>query len=353
MRVLQLVTGLGVGGAERVVLSLAGGLCAHGVACEVAALTDESGAVEVMDYSGPAPRVFDIRGRPPGGRLGAFQALRRQVARGGFDLIHAHMFHPLMAAVALKGLGATRAPIVFTSHNFAVTEAGRRILIRATRPWRALDILLGEGQHPRLNARRTQIIVNGVDVEPPTSRPAGEGLRLILVGRFDPQKDHLGLIRAFAQAAQADWSLTFAGAGPLEPAARALATELGVASQMRFAGVRNDVRGLLRSHDAFVMHSTHEGLPLAVLEAGAEGLPVLATPVGALAALLADERGYLAQPSEYVAALSRLAADPTGRIRRGERLRRHVAETYSTETMVAAHAAAYREVVKASSRNSG
>ena len=91
-----------------------------------------------------------------------------------------------------------------------------------------------------------------------------------------PRKDHVILIRAFAQLPQIA-RLAIAGTGPLEPMLRHLASNLGVERRVSFLGFQTDVRQLMQQADAFVLSSRWEGLPVALMEASACELPAIFT----------------------------------------------------------------------------
>ena len=89
---------------------------------------------------------------------------------------------------------------------------------------------------------------------------------------------------------------------------------------------------------------------MALLEAGAEGLIVVSTPVGAIPELLAGDAGYLAQKSEYAQTLRQVVADRAGALERARRLHTRVALRYSTAAMVRGHLALYEQVLAPSAQ---
>lgn len=123
-------------------------------------------------------------------------------------------------------------------------------------------------------------------------------LRAVYVGRLAREKGLYEAIQAIRLAADAreDLRLTIAGDGPEAPRLRRYATALGVSSRVDFAGpVFGDAKvALLARHDVFVLPSYSEGLPYSLLEAMAAGLPVVATPVGAVPDVMSHAtHGYL------------------------------------------------------------
>src|SRR5262249_49286176 len=122
-------------------------------------------------------------------------------------------------------------------------------------------------------------------------------------------KDLGTLVRAFAQMRQpGSTKLLLVGDGAERASLESLATELGVAADVIITGMRSDVPRLLQAMDVFALSSLSEGLPLAVLEAMAAALPIVATNVGMLPELLEEgENGFLVAPRAVEALAARLA----------------------------------------------
>ncbi len=139
------------------------------------------------------------------------------------------------------------------------------------------------------------------------------------VGNFTAKKDHATLLRALAQVDEKIPSvrLVLVGSGPLEAELRRLVTSLGLDATVVFAGSRGDVPELLPAFDVFALSSRFEGLPIALLEAMATGLPCVATTVGGIPEVVTDGHdGLLVEPADPVrlaVALSSLLGDPDRR----------------------------------------
>jgi glycosyltransferase involved in cell wall biosynthesis len=108
----------------------------------------------------------------------------------------------------------------------------------------------------------------------PVPRAAGP-LRLLIVGRLEPMKGHLRLLRALCRAGEAEWRLTVAGGGSLEPEIRQQVAALGLESRVELLGPVRDVRGAYAACDVVVIPSEYEGLPNVLVEALACGRRVL------------------------------------------------------------------------------
>ena len=120
------------------------------------------------------------------------------------------------------------------------------------------------------------------------------------VGRLHPVKGQRFLIEAVSKL-PTQCALVFVGGGSERDNLEALARELGVATQCHFLGHRDDVAALLPGFDVFALPSLGEGLPRAVLEAQAAGVPVVASDVGALRDAIAPGTGQLVPPKDAAA----------------------------------------------------
>ena len=217
----------------------------------------------------------------------------------------------------------------------------------------------------RVPARKVRTIYNGVDTEryaggdrPAARRALGIPMDWAVagtVGRLDPVKDQIGLIRSFARSTHTGRSaLLIAGDGPSRRQLEATVNELGLGDRVRLLGERDDIPLILHALDVFVLSSIGEGISNAILEAMATGLPVIATRVGGNSELVRDGlTGRLIEPRHPEAlaeALTTYFDDPV-------RARAHVAagreralEEFGLERMLAAYVALYREHAALESR---
>jgi len=169
----------------------------------------------------------------------------------------------------------------------------------------------------RLDARRVRYVPNGVDLArfaAPVDAAPHEGPPVVgTVAALRPEKNIGRLLRAFAAARTGSGArLVIVGDGPERPGLEALARSLGVQDSVRFAGHLPAPDEAYRGFDVFAMSSDTEQMPLSLLEAMAAGLPVAATGVGDIAALLAEPNRRFVTPLEDEAlsgALGELLAD--------------------------------------------
>ncbi len=211
-----------------------------------------------------------------------------------------------------------------------------------------------------LDERRCLLVRNGVDVtvfSPEGARAAlGPGRWILFVGRHDPQKRIHVLLRAFAALAARvpDARLACAGKGPQEAELHALARELGVHERVSFLDERRDVPELLRAASVFVLPSVAEGLPNALLEALATGVPCVVTNIPGTDEVVTHDREALMVPVDDApaleAALARLLTDPALAGRLAQAGRALVLREFDMERVVDRHFALFSELGRARRR---
>lgn len=327
LRVLHVITGLGIGGAETMLARLVEATPA--VAHVVAPLTGALGLAPRIAAAGARVVPLGIRARAalPGGLL----RLARLIRAARPDVIQSWLYHADLAATVARAMAGRRVPLVWSIRcadlDLRRYAATTRWVVRALARLSPLPAAVvsnseaGLAWHLRLGyrPRRALVIPNGCDTDRFRPRPeAGAALRRMLgwpgeavivgmVARVDPAKDHAGFLEAI-------------GRGP--PALRAvlighgtesLALPRTLAGRIAALGVREDVAALTAGFDIACLASFTEGFPNVVAEAMACGVPCVATAVGDAAAILGGT-GILVPPGDpaaLAAALARLAAMPT------------------------------------------
>jgi len=174
-----------------------------------------------------------------------------------------------------------------------------------------------------------------------------DDLAVLALGRLSPEKGQDVLLEAFSRLpADEHRHLLLAGDGALRPVLERRAAALG--ERVRLLGWRDDPWALLGAADVFVLPSRREGLPIALLEALAVGLPVVATHVGAVGEVLAGGAcGHLVEPDDaaaLAAALAEVLGDGKVRARLGEAGRTRVDAAYDVAGQTRALEALYRAV---------
>jgi glycosyltransferase involved in cell wall biosynthesis len=351
MRALFIRPNLAAGGAERQLSILLPGLRDRGIDARLIAL-DRSGPFEApLRLSGVPLEVLNMRHQADLGRL-----LRSRLLRGfAPDVIVSQGVSGLYVGQVLASL--RRAVHIYLDHRQVGLRLTRRREAMVRLSARRLDWVIavsaeqaGSWLQRRFPAERIQVIGNGVEAPRVSASkaqlrqelgfPAGAVVAL-LVARLRPEKRIGDFVRAVVAAREAAPGLIglVAGDGPERAAVEsAIDGEHGV----RLLGHRDDVDRLLKAADIFVLTSEHEAVPMAVLEAMAAGLPVLATSVGDVPSVVAHgESGFLVSPYDVgamAARLTELAADRELRLALGAAGARRQRDGWSSEAMIDGYA---------------
>lgn len=323
---------------------------------------------------GPFTGELEVRGVPyrslvhlvrpirPGTDLRGAVELRRALAELRSDLVSTHSSKAgWLGRMAARSLGI---PVVFTAHGWAFTEGvperERRLYALAERlaaPF--ADRIITVSEYDRELALRYRVacakklvrVHNGMpDIDPAyRSRPGVQPPTLVMVARFEPQKDHLTLFRALTELRELSWELELIGDGPLWETMRVEAQRLGLGERVAFLGARKDVAERLGKAQAFVLVSNWEGFPRSILEAMRAGLPVVASDVGGVREAVVDgETGFLVPRGDVAILcdrLRRLLQDPGMRVRMGTAGRRRYERHFTFEQMLDKTLKVYEEVV--------
>ncbi|HKI56212.1 MAG TPA: glycosyltransferase [Trueperaceae bacterium] len=367
-RILIVSTVFGGGGAQEQVKLLIRAFSARGHRVLWASLQDAGPfQAEVAALGVPAVSLGMRRGRAdPRGIL----RLARAVGRFRPDVVHSHMVHANLLARLTRPVAAMPV-LVCTAHSLYEGARWRELAYRASDPLCDLTTNVSRAAVARFvrvgaaPARKIRYVPNGIDLGRFAPRdeahrsharaPLGVGGRFVWLaaGRLAPEKDYPTLLRAFARVRCQDpqASLLLAGEGPERSALERLRAELGLpAGRVRFLGARKDVPRLMLAADACVLSSAWEGLPMVLLEAGAAGLPIVATDVGGTGEIVdSGASGLLVPPHDadaLAAAMRRLMTLPAAeRAAWGATGRRHVAREYGLERVADGWLALYRDLL--------
>jgi glycosyltransferase involved in cell wall biosynthesis len=274
----------------------------------------------------------------------AFLRLAAYLARRRPTILHTHLVH---ADVYGQLTGAlTGVPIrVSTKHGFNEfrENPGFALGDRAIASFAHAHIAISRGLARYLedvegfDGESFQIVHYGIEPDGATRPYAGAEVRLLCVGRLIPIKGHIVLLRALAAAAREvpGLQLDIAGRGPLEPALRALAKELGVADRVRFLGQVSPIQRAIEDAAIVVVPSMGEGFGMVALEAMERARPVIAAEIGGLGELVEDGvTGRLVPPGEsepLARAIVELASDLPRAAAMGEAGRRRAFERFLQE----------------------
>ncbi len=369
--VLHLTKITQIAGSENHLLALLTGLRRFGVDARALLLVEPDRPMD--DYLAqaaargiPAERVVIHRDLDPA----LYPRLWRSIRAARPDVVHTHLLHADLYGIPAARLAGVPA-VITTRHNDDAFR--RRFPIRQVNAalWRLVNagIAISDAiahfvrEVERAPAHKVHTVRYGLEALPTMDRAAAqaalrrelglpdEALLLGMVSRLVEQKGIPYALRAFERvggefpAAQ----LVIAGDGLLRVELELMARSLRVADRVHFLGWRADPAAILAALDVFLMPSLWEGFGLVLLEAMAQGLPVVGSAVSAIPEVVVDgETGLLCPPRDVhalAAALRLLLADPERRERMGTAGRARVEAHFSAARMVEETIALYQAVL--------
>ena len=338
-RITHVVENLNRGGLERAVIDLVAAQRARGHHCQIVCLFERGQLADEVEALGVTVHACGKRG---GIDPRALMRMRRHLRSHATDILHTHNaaahYHAVLAA-----LGLPLRRTLNTRHGMGALDTGSRREALYRRAMRRTDAVVTVCEAARQDLARsaalpgTRIVAvpNGIRTErfEATSDEARAALATTLglapttpvigtVGRLNWAKDHAGLIHAFAavRALGIDAALAIVGDGALRGELTALTQSLGCADRVFLLGDRGDVAALLRGFHVFALSSLTEGYSIALLEACAAALPIVATDVGGNREIVRDGINGWLVPARDRAAL-------------GDRLRQAIAGPESSRAM--------------------
>lgn len=352
MRVLHVIAEMGVGGAESLV-------------AEMAVLGEEYGWVSAVASSGGV-RADELRARgvachdvplvsrSVSGLLAARRAIAAASRDFGAEVIVAHN----ISATTVTRLARPGLPVLAVFHGVAAGDYRAAAAVLSIAPTRVVavagaiaDRLAGHGQRrvplsvirnavatPDLPDRLTARAELGLSPQQPVA---------LCLARLQPQKRHDVLLRAWA-AQDPGAVLLIAGDGALRAELETQARPLG--ERVRFLGNCDNVPTLLAAADITVLTSDWEGLPMAVLESMAAGIPVVAGDVDGLREVLGAGGGTLVRPGDdaaFARAIADALQDDGWRAEQSARAVDRIQENYSPTAMMARYDEELRAMVSA------
>lgn len=366
IRVLHLISSSGFFGAERVVVELATASARAGRVAPVVGsinnrynphreIRDMLVPMRIPCVEFPCASRFDAR---------LLFRLRRYINSNEVHIVHAHGYKANFYAYLATRLSPVAA--VATVHNWILTDdALRRYAAVDKFLLRGFDAvavvspaLKDEVRAAGIPESRIWYIANGIggtgavtDAQAAAARRAlglPSSAKVVgTVGRLSDEKGHRYFIEAALGVARRDPAVRFliVGDGPARNALTGRVSAEGYSDRFLFTGVRQDVPLCLAAMDIFVLPSLMEGMPMALLEAMAAGVPVIATAVGAVPAIINDTvNGRLVPPGHTAAleaCLTSVLADPAGARRMAENAAATVREHYSSDAMALAYDSLY------------
>ena len=361
-KVLLLIDHLHMGGAERVLAAVAPRMAARGVSVRVCVLDGDpypALAGDLIDAGVPVDRIAFRRLVDPLG----WRNLNNYLVEHKPDIVHTQLEFANVAGLTLSKRQAFATMV--TLHTIEPRQSPDRAELRRRLERlvlaRSADRIVSVSralmdfcldQHG-LPSERLRVLHNGINLDDFRPLPADVRKQVrrsmglpskapvfITVAVLRQPKGIEFMIRAFSLLCRRDPDARYliVGSGDDRDRLENLARELGVSSQVIFAGMRQDIPALVAASDVFVLPSLTEALPTVLAEAAAGGKPIIATTVGGVPEMVADgETGLLVPPSDseaLVEACGRMLENPSLRQRMGRAGRRLAVDRFDLEQHV-------------------
>jgi len=339
-----------VGGAETFVRYAAPRLCLDG--WELRIITMVSGGVLVDELRHNNVPVLEL-GMKRKADTGALLRLIRLWKQDKPDILHTHLYHAGITG-RIFGSWLKIKPIVVHQHGPEVERNRFHTWLDASTSPRVTQFIAScfavsctMQDREGIPSQKIKVIYNGIripnrfDTAKPIEWQEPEGsITIACVGRFIPEKGQEQLLDAMAILKSNGYSphLVFFGDGPLLNHIKSQSQKYGLSSHVTYMGVRRDILEWLPHFDIFVLPSEWEGVSLALLEAMASRLPVIATAVGGTPEVVFDYESGILVPLGDVSALADalivLIDNPNLRTRIGEAAHQRISQEFTIDQSV-------------------
>lgn len=352
MKIIQVIPFLGMGGAETMCENLVYELKKLGHEVIVVSLYNKETVItQRLKEASVDVRFLD---KKDGFDFSMFKKLKKLFKQEKPDVIHTHLYvtkyvFPVASKLKIK--------VVHTIHNEARKEA--------TKFWRtfnkyyykkslvipvALSKIIKQTivEEYKINSEDVPIVFNGIDLTRCISKEnysIKERFKILHVGRFYEQKNHIGLVKAFKSFHEEheDSELWLIGDGEKKDEIEKYVKANDLTSIVKFLGLKENIYSYLHDADIFTLPSNYEGLPMTLIEAMGTGLPIVATAVGGVPDMLDENSAQLVSVNEeeIAAAFEKYYLDYDLRKRHGENALK-MSQRFSAETMAKLYCNIYR-----------
>ena len=303
MKIVQVMPEFGLAGAEIMCENLVYELIRHGHDVIIISMYDFHSAItHRLENAG-----VDIRylRKKSGLDLSVIFKIKRILKETKADVIHTHRYCAQYAIPAAILAGVKRR--VHTLHSIAKKENGklaRKLNKFFFKHCSLIPVALSELNRDSIveeygiKKEKIPVIFNGINLskcKPKENYSLNGTFKILHVGRFSPEKNHIGLLQAFKlfHKNHANTELWLIGDGEKKAEIERYVYESGLASNVRFLGLQSTVYTYLRDADIFSLPSNYEGMPMTLIEAMGSGMPIVATKVGGIPNMLDEESALL------------------------------------------------------------
>lgn len=349
MTLVHLITGLGGGGAEHMVLELSKTAQRNNTKTIVISITN-SNTIENKFKDNNIEYHFLGINSPKSLKKG-FNTLKTILKNQNDVVAHCHMFHSCMLGILFKLL-YKNVPLVFTMHTNSVKQLYRRVLLFCTKPFRKFDIIFSENS-TKWYLKNSVVIPNGVDFErfklsKKRTYNQSEPFSFLFLGRLFEPKNPLFLVTLVEYLKKAhinNFTINIVGDGPMKTELETAIKNADVSNHFIFHGFNNNVIPFLHQSNCLILPSLWEGMPVTIIEAAATKLPIIATPVGSIPDFLNESNAFVRPTDDFHNAMIDVINNYDKAIFKANKLYDEMASIFNIDSIFHEHATIYKSVI--------
>ncbi|MFK7782904.1 glycosyltransferase [Psychroserpens sp.] len=348
MTLVHLITGLGGGGAEHMVLELSKTAQSRKTKTIVISITN-SNTIESKFIDNQIEYHFLGINSLKNFKNG-FATLKHLIKDQNEIVFHCHMFHSCMLGIIFK-LFYKNIPIVFTMHTNSVKQLYRRLLLFFAKPFRKSDIIFSENSK-KWYLKNSIVIPNGVDFEKfklseTRTYDKAQSFSFLFLGRLFEPKNPLFLVtlaKSLKESKIHKFTINIVGDGPMKNQLELAIKNANVSDHFVFHGFNNNVIPFLHQSHCLILPSLWEGMPVTIIESAASKLPIITTPVGSIPDFLNESNAFVRNQDNFHNAMIEVVNNYDTAIAKANKLYSEMASVFNIENIYTKHETIYNSV---------
>lgn len=356
-KILQIITGLRPGGAERLLLDLCTNLKTNGIKTLVYSVSPLNQLYKNFIENGIETNIV-VKKRTLFSFFQGISMIYKRIKKDEIEIAHAHMFHSLVAALIIK-IFYPKIKIVFTPHstNYSGNAADKQGLnsimrmnfMRITKSLRSADIIFDTTMRSNFLKDNAFVIPNGIDTSK-FMKPISKNkiFTFICVGRIDYVKNHQVLIPIVKELIKEgyEFQIHLVGHGILYEELKVKIKTNGLTEKIHMLGFHENIVDYLLESHVFLLPSLWEGMPLSILEAGASRLPIITTPVGVIPSIISTNEGYVVPLDNFKETMKHTMDNYSEALLKASSFQKKVINSYDIEVTTRSHQRLYASLIE-------
>lgn len=343
--ILFLTTGLGLGGAERVVLDICKNINKDKFLVSVIGISSQNDLINQFYKNNIHVDVLNYR-KAISKFLNSLIEISKHIKNHNVQIVHAHMFHTLIIGFLIK-IFNSKIRLIFTPHNSFQSMKIRRLILWFLKPFRDYDTIFSKESINYYHKKSAFIIPNGIEVNMYSNKNTiPKPFIFIIVGRLEKMKNHEFLINVVNELREFDFELNIVGTGILEASLKSQVSQLNLNGKVHFLGASEDVPELLSQSHCLLLPSLWEAFPIVLLEAAAANIPVITTPVGSVPSFINSNEGYLVDLNKFKEAMIEVITDYKNAKIKSNLLNKKVSSAYNIKKITLLYENLYKKALE-------